>query len=90
MGGVMGDAFCPQPVFQAGQMLIILLFLFLQCPWFGLAGVAADPVCGYPDPMFAGGRSNLLTRTQSERVRQLSVRRLGETAAGITDLPAPK
>jgi len=42
MGGVMGDAVA-QPVFQAGQMLIILLFSFC-IPWFGLAGRRADPL----------------------------------------------
>ncbi|MEM6341341.1 MAG: ABC transporter transmembrane domain-containing protein, partial [Pseudomonadota bacterium] len=43
MGGLMGDALA-QPVFQAGQMLIIVTFLFLQSVWFGLAGIALIPL----------------------------------------------
>ncbi len=43
MGGLMGDMIS-QPVFQAGQMLTILAFLFAQRVWFGLASVALIPL----------------------------------------------
>ena len=43
MGGLMGDAIS-QPVLQAGQMITILSFLFLQSVWFGLAAVALIPL----------------------------------------------
>ncbi len=42
MGGLMGDAVA-QPVLQAGQMLTILAFLFLQSVAFGLAACALIP-----------------------------------------------
>ena len=83
MGGLMGDAVA-QPVFQAGQMLIILLFLFLQSPWFGLAGVALIPLQAYLIPMLQR-QINLLNKQRIKEVRHLSSE-IGETAAGITDL----
>ena len=60
MGGLMGDAVA-QPVFQAGQMLIILLFLFIQSPWFGLAGVALIPLQAWLIPLLQR-QINLLRR----------------------------
>jgi ABC-type multidrug transport system fused ATPase/permease subunit len=83
MGGLMGDAVA-QPVFQAGQMLIILLFLFIQSPWFGLAGVALIPLQAYLIPMLQR-QINLLNKARIKEVRALSSE-IGETAAGITDL----
>ncbi|MCP3876859.1 MAG: ABC transporter ATP-binding protein, partial [Sulfitobacter sp.] len=70
MGGLMGDAVA-QPVFQAGQMLIILLFLFLQSPWFGLAGVALIPLQAYLIPMLQR-QINLLNKQRIKEVRHLS------------------
>ncbi|MCV6584713.1 MAG: ABC transporter transmembrane domain-containing protein, partial [Marinibacterium sp.] len=43
MGGLMGDAVA-QPVFQAGQMITIMTFLFMQSVWFGLASIALIPL----------------------------------------------
>lgn len=83
MGGLMGD-FIAQPVFQAGQMLIILIFLFLQSFWFGLAGVALIPLQAYVIPMLQR-QINLLNKERIKEVRLLSAE-IGETAAGITDL----
>lgn len=83
MGGLMGDAVA-QPVFQAGQMLIIVLFLFLQSPWFGLAGVALIPLQAWLIPMLQR-QINLLNKERISEVRQLAAE-IGETAAGITDL----
>ena len=42
MGGLMGDMIS-QPILQAGQMLTILVFLFAQSFWFGLASIALIP-----------------------------------------------
>ncbi len=83
MGGLMGDAVA-QPVFQAGQMLIILLFLFIQSPWFGLAGVALIPLQAWLIPVLQR-QINLLNKERIKEVRRLSAE-IGETAAGITDL----
>ena len=83
MGGLMGDAVA-QPVFQAGQMGIIVLFLFLQSPWFGLAGVALIPLQAWLIPRLQR-QINLLNKARVIEVRALSAE-IGETAAGITDL----
>ncbi len=83
MGGLMGDAVA-QPVFQAGQMLIILLFLFLQSLWFGLAGIALIPLQAWLIPMLQR-QINQLNKARIKEVRQLASE-IGETAAGITDL----
>jgi putative ABC transport system ATP-binding protein len=83
MGGLMGDAVA-QPVFQLGQMLIILLFLFVQSPWFGLAGVALIPLQAWLIPLLQR-QINVLNKARIKEVRQLSSE-IGETAAGITDL----
>ncbi|MGJ8597118.1 ABC transporter transmembrane domain-containing protein [Sulfitobacter sp.] len=83
MGGLMGD-FIAQPVFQAGQMLIIVVFLFLQSFWFGLASVALIPLQAYVIPMLQR-QINLLNKSRIGEVRLLSAE-IGETAAGIADL----
>jgi len=83
MGGLMGDAVA-QPVFQAGQMAIIVLFLFLQSFWFGLAGVALIPLQAWLIPRLQR-QINLLNKARIVEVRHLSAE-IGETAAGITDL----
>ena len=83
MGGLMGD-FLAQPVFQAGQMLIIVLFLFLQSFWFGLAGVALIPLQAYIIPILQR-QINLLNKDRIVQVRHLAAE-IGETSAGITDL----
>ncbi|NEK22635.1 cyclic nucleotide-binding domain-containing protein [Sulfitobacter sp. JBTF-M27] len=83
MGGLMGDAVA-QPVFQAGQMLIILIFLFLQSLWFGLAGVALIPLQAWLIPLLQR-QINLLNKERIKEVRHFAAE-IGETAAGITDL----
>ncbi|KIN63070.1 ABC transporter, permease protein [Sulfitobacter noctilucicola] len=83
MGGLMGDAVA-QPVFQAGQMLIIVVFLFLQSVWFGLAGVALIPLQAWIIPMLQR-QINQLNKERIIEVRHLAAE-IGETAAGITDL----
>lgn len=83
MGGLMGDAVA-QPVFQAGQMLIIVVFLFLQSVWFGLAGIALIPLQAWLIPMLQR-QINQLNKKRVIQVRALSAE-IGETAAGMTDL----
>lgn len=83
MGGLMGDA-VSQPVFQAGQMLVVVIFLFLQSPWFGLAGVALIPLQAWIIPMLQR-QINLLNKDRIKEVRQLAGE-IGETAAGVTEL----
>ncbi|MEO9573271.1 MAG: ABC transporter transmembrane domain-containing protein [Tateyamaria sp.] len=83
MGGLMGDMVA-QPVFQAGQMLIILIFLFIQSVWFGIAGIALIPLQAWLIPMLQR-RINLLNKARIKEMRAFSSE-IGESAAGITDL----
>ena len=83
MGGLMGDAIA-QPVFQAGQMLIIGFFLFLQSVWFGLAAIALIPLQAWIIPILQR-QINLLNKERIQEIRGLSSE-IGETAAGIADL----
>lgn len=81
--GVMGDAFA-QPVFQLGQMLTILAFLFLQNVWLGVAGIALIPVQAYIIPRMQR-EVNKLQRARVAEVRQLS-EQIGESVAGASAL----
>ncbi len=83
MGGLMGDMLS-QPVFQAGQMLTILFFLFQQSIWFGLASVALIPLQAWLIPMLQR-QINLLNKTRIQEVRKLAAD-IGETAAGVSDI----
>jgi len=83
MGGLMGDAIS-QPVLQAGQMITILMFLFLQNIWFGLAAVALIPLQGWLIPMLQR-RINLLNKKRIKQVRALASE-IGESAAGASTL----
>ncbi|MFK7745685.1 MAG: ABC transporter transmembrane domain-containing protein [Roseobacter sp.] len=83
MGGLMGDAVA-QPVFQAGQMLIIVVFLFAQSVWFGLAGIALIPLQAWLIPMLQR-QINQLNKKRIVQVRAFAAE-IGETAAGVTDL----
>ncbi|MDK3017656.1 ABC transporter transmembrane domain-containing protein [Pseudodonghicola flavimaris] len=85
MGGLMGDAVA-QPVFQFGQMMTIIFFLFMQSVWFGLASIALIPLQAWLIPMLQR-QINLLNKERIVEVRHLSTE-IGETAAGITDLRA--
>ncbi|MCR9126162.1 MAG: ABC transporter transmembrane domain-containing protein [Rhodobacteraceae bacterium] len=83
MGGLMGDAVA-QPVFQAGQMLTIVTFLFMQSVWFGLASVALIPLQAWLIPMLQR-QINQLNKKRVIEVRALASE-IGETAAGMADL----
>lgn len=83
MGGLMGDAIS-QPVLQAGQMITILGFLFLQSVWFGLAACALIPLQAWLIPKLQR-QINLLNKKRIHEVRVLASQ-LGESAAGVSAL----
>jgi ABC-type multidrug transport system fused ATPase/permease subunit/CRP-like cAMP-binding protein len=83
MGGLMGDMLS-QPVFQAGQMMTILVFLFAQSFWFGLASVALIPLQAWIIPKLQR-QINLLNKARIQEVRKLAAD-IGETAAGVSDI----
>ncbi|MEE4189778.1 MAG: cyclic nucleotide-binding domain-containing protein [Roseobacter sp.] len=83
MGGMMGDALT-QPVLQAGQMLTILFFLFLQSFWFGLAAIALIPLQAWLIPKLQR-QINLMNKERIKEVRTLAAM-IGESAAGASDL----
>ncbi len=83
MGGLMGDA-VSQPVLQAGQMLTILGFLFVQSVWFGLAACALIPLQAWLIPRLQR-RINRLNKQRIGQVRQLAGE-IGETATGAAAL----
>ncbi|MEM7320020.1 MAG: ABC transporter ATP-binding protein, partial [Pseudomonadota bacterium] len=85
MGGLMGDA-VSQPVLQAGQMLTILSFLFLQSVWFGLAAVALIPLQAWLIPKLQR-QINLLNKERIKEVRVLASQ-IGENAAGASTIRA--
>ena len=83
MGGLMGDAIA-QPVFQCGQMITIVTFLFMQSVWFGLASTALIPLQAWLIPKLQR-QINQLNKDRIQEVRRLSSE-IGESAAGISDL----
>jgi len=83
MGGLMGDMLS-QPVFQAGQMITILVFLFAQSFWFGLASVALIPLQAWIIPKLQR-QINQLNKARIQEVRKLAAD-IGESAAGVSDI----
>ncbi len=83
MGGLMGDAVA-QPVLQAGQMLTILAFLFLQSVAFGLAACALIPLQAWLIPKLQK-QINLLNKKRVVQVRALAAE-IGEGAVGAATL----
>ncbi len=83
LGGIMGDMLS-QPILQAGQMLTILVFLFAQSVWFGLAAIALIPLQAWLIPILQR-QINLLNKSRIQAVRQLAAD-IGETAAGVSDI----
>lgn len=83
LGGMMGDAIS-LPVMQAGQMLTILTFLFLQNVWFGLAAIALIPLQAWIIPKLQR-QINLLNKDRIVEVRHLAAE-IGETATGTPEL----
>ena len=85
LGGIMGDAIA-QPVFQAGQMLTILFFLFVQSIWLGLTAIALIPLQAWLIPKLQR-QVNLLNKERIQEIRRFS-ERIGETIAGVEDIRA--
>ncbi len=83
MGGLMGDILS-LPVLLTGQMLTILIFLFAQSFWFGLAAVALIPLQAWIIPKLQR-KINLLNKSRTQQVRKLSAD-IGETAAAVSDI----
>ncbi len=83
LGGIMGNMLS-QPVLQAGQMLTILVFLFAQSVWFGLAAIALIPLQAWIIPLLQR-QINLLNKGRIKEVRKLAAD-IGETAAGVSDI----
>ncbi|NQZ51163.1 MAG: cyclic nucleotide-binding domain-containing protein [Moritella sp.] len=83
MGGFMGDMLS-QPVFQAGQMLTILIFLFAQSFWFGVASIALIPLQAWIIPKLQR-QINVLNKARIQEIRKLAAD-IGETAAGVSDI----
>ncbi|MEM5542724.1 ABC transporter transmembrane domain-containing protein [Sulfitobacter sp. AS92] len=83
MGGLMGDMLS-QPVFQIGQMLTILVFLFAQSFWFGLVSIALIPLQAWIIPRLQR-QVSLLNKDRIQEVRKLAAE-IGETAAGVSDI----
>ena len=85
LGGFIGDAFV-QPLFQGGQLLTIIFFMFMQDPILGVAAIALYPVQGYVIPKLQI-KVNLLMKQRARTVRQVADR-IQESAAGIAEIHA--
>ena len=83
MGGLMGDILS-LPVLLIGQMLTILIFLFAQSFWFGMAAVALIPLQAWIIPKLQS-EINLLNKDRTQEVRRLAAD-IGETAAAASDI----
>ncbi|MBV9153629.1 MAG: ATP-binding cassette domain-containing protein [Alphaproteobacteria bacterium] len=85
LGGFIGDAF-NLPLFQGGQLLTMLFFLFVQDPILGVAAIALYPVQGYIIPKLQFKVNQL----GKQRVRTMRVvaDKVQESAAGIVEIQA--
>lgn len=72
------------PVLQGGTLLTILIFMFMQNPWLGLASIALIPLQLYIIPRLQR-KVNELKKERVKRVRVLS-ERLGETISGAREI----
>src|SRR6266850_4671236 len=85
LGGFIAEAF-NTPVFQGGQLLTNIFFMFMQDPILGFAAVALYPVQGYVIPKLQD-KVNQLNRLRVRTVRQVADR-VQESATGIADILA--
>ena len=85
LGGFIAEAL-NTPVFQGGQLLTNIFFMFMQDPILGLAAVALYPVQGYVIPKLQF-KVNQLGRRRVRTVRQVADR-VQESATGIADILA--
>src|SRR4051794_22250889 len=85
LGGFIGDAFV-LPLFQGGQLLTIILFMFMQDPLLGVAAVSLYPLQGYLIPKLQR-KVNQLGKRRVRTVRQVADR-VQESAAGLLEIQA--
>src|SRR6267154_2271510 len=85
LGGFIGDAF-NLPLFQGGQLLTMILFMFMQDPILAAAAIALYPVQGYIIPKLQF-KVNQLAKQRVRTVRQVADR-VQESAAGIVQIKA--
>src|ERR1700722_9689286 len=85
LGGFIGDAFVT-PLFQGGQLLTIIFFMFMQDPILGAAAIALYPIQGYIIPKLQF-KVNQLGKQRVRTVRQVADR-VQEAAAGIIEIQA--
>ncbi len=83
IGGFMGDAFV-QPLMQAGMLLTIAIFLFVQNPMMGFAAISLFPIQAYIVPKLQK-RVKALGKERVKVVRKIS-ERIGETVGGIQEV----
>src|SRR5438105_947164 len=85
LGGFIGDAF-NLPLFQGGQLLTMILFMFMQDPILAAAAIALYPVQGYIIPKLQF-KVNQLAKQRVRTVRQVADR-VHESTAGIVEIQA--
>jgi len=85
LGGFIDDSLA-LPLFQGGQLLTILIFMFVQDWILGLAAIALYPLQMYLIPRLQA-QVNALAKQRVRTVRELS-QRIGETVAGMEDVRA--
>ena len=85
LGGFIGDALAI-PALEGGRMLTILVFMFMQDPYLGMAAIALYPLQMYLIPKLQK-QVNELSKKRVLAVRKLS-ERMGETIAGIKEVHA--
>ncbi len=85
LGGFIGTAF-GDPLFQGGQLLIILAFIMVQDPILGTAAIALYPFQIYVIPKLQR-RINELGKQRVQNVRWLSDH-IGESVSGIAEVHA--
>ncbi len=83
VGGFIGDSLA-LPIAQAGTLLTIFIFMFVQNPVLGLAAVALYPIQGY----FIPKMQRKIRALGRERVRKMRVfsDRIGETIAAQVEI----
>jgi putative ABC transport system ATP-binding protein len=83
LGGFIGDAFV-LPLFQGGQLLTIIFFMFMQDPILGAAAMSLYPIQGYIIPKL----QRIVNLLQKRRIRTVRVvaDRVQESAAGLAEI----
>jgi len=85
LGGFIGDAIA-LPLYQAGILVTLLIFILMQDPLLGIAAVAFFPVQAVIVPILQR-RVNMLAKERVRNVRRLSDH-LGESISGISEIRA--